>query len=1140
MKNRLSFRILSLLFAFVLLVTALPLGVFANDTESVSGAEAASSVETVAADGVSLLPTGYELEPFFVTEVTDLRTENVKHFDNGDGTYEAVSYGTAVHRKDVNGEWQDIDNTLTLREDRGEERYVSSDARISFAPVVSGDGAIWSLSENGYSVSLSLFDANLRAGAGADVRNHATRAEQIAAAKKADDREAVLRVDNSTSIVYRNVLSGVDLEYVLSGNDVKETILVQTICENYDYSFKLSLSGLVPKETEYGAILLCDVENGETVYVIPAPSMTDAKYEYSDAVSYRLTDLGKGEYEIVVSASDEWINDPERAFPVEIDPTMTSSLNYTKDTYVNSAANYINQNNGDKQFAWISDEKTTLIRSFDMPEIPPGSTIIDGRLKFAYYFADGATTGSMTITAHRATRDWVECDPNGVTWYSLSSNGTDPTLGLTSAISGAELVAASSYPQWAEIGITSAVQFWYNGTNQAVAYNYGIGLKRSSGKTLVNLRTREYSSGAYTPYFTVTYRLFDGVYSIRRMGTNYYLGSEARFYTAPVFQWTMPSPPNTDELRSYLFKFVYRSATDDFVVRSMVNNQMFLYHDVSDHTVKVGCLYVNGSPATDTNLPTQYAWKIGVAPGGYDNHIWATYAGQNYYLCSSATGNGITTTLSTSPADYSTEWEFCGYTGDPLRGVLSMQSVSYMVLGETIDFDFYSYDDRIGVNGPATYTVCDTNGNPSTLATVDSTTGVCTVGENTGSFCLRVSYSNAPTTWNGFDIIVEQSRQGTFFIRNREREYYLQIDNDEAPHYTQHGAIMEIWPLDAGDYQRWTFTYVGDGYYKITSPITGYAITVPTEHENDDDVDLVLKTYTGTDNQKWRITPTNTSGIPLKIKAKSSNPYAKDLVMDLETKKWNQSVKGLNVRQREYIDNSSYNDEWIITVTVNLINLCDTSFSVGVNSMDSMNVGNATIFANDVFFDLCGISIEGNSYPTLYANACADQCNHGTNVPCSTEDCGLCTNHHKNVYRISDQLYDSSLTNTIKVLWTDRADNTYCEKKHKTINGTIALVCNHRPVIQFLKISGTTNLERMACMSITLVHEMAHTFGMYEAYEVFGHDDADDMLCVMEQYKCTEAGPEFFFRIGFENAPPFCESCKEDVIEYCLDSLSYD
>ena len=880
MKTRLSFRILSLLFAFVLLVTALPLGVFANDTPSVSGAEAESSVESVASDGVSLLPTGYEPEPFFVTEVTDLRTENVKHFDNGDGTYEAVSYGTAVHRKDANGEWQDIDNTLTLREDRGEERYVSSDARISFAPAATGDGAIWSLSENGYSVSLSLSDANLRAGAGADVRNHATRAEQIAAAKKADDREAVLRVDNSTSIVYRNVLANIDLEYVLSGNDVKETILVQNVSENYDYSFRLSLSGLIPKETEYGAILLCDVENGEAVYVIPAPSMTDAKYEYSDAVSYRLTDLGKGEYEIVVSASAEWINDPERAFPVEIDPTVESSLNHTKDTYVNSAANYINQNNGDKQFAWISDEKTTLIRSFSMPEIPSGATIIDGRLKFAYYFADGATTGSMTITAHRATRDWVECDPNGVTWYSLSSNGTDPTLGLTSAISGAELVAASSYPQWAEIGITSAVQYWYNGTNQAVAYNYGIGLKRSSGKTLVNLRTREYSSGEYTPYFTVTYRLFNGVYSIRRPGTTYYLTTDAQVSVNSLYQWTLSSPPNSESLRAYLFKFVYRSATDDFVIRSMFNNQLFLYHDVSNHTVKVGPITVDGSPATDANLPAQYGWKIGVAPGGYDNHIWATYAGQNYYLCSSATGNGIAPTLSTSPAGYSTEWEFCGITCGSIYGVFSVQSVSCMITGETIDFDFYSYDDRIGVNGPVSYAIYDTNWNSSTLATVNSTTGVCTVGNSTGTFRLGVTYPNAPWIW-GYDITVEQSLEGRYYFKNGEASLFAQAPTNISQFTGPSGGTMVIQYCSGEDYQHWSVSHCGNGYYKITSVANNYyAVTVPSGYETFSNISLTLAPFSpSNDNQKWRFIPTSNGRF--KITALCANNES--LVIDLQS-----------------------------------------------------------------------------------------------------------------------------------------------------------------------------------------------------------------------------------------------------------------
>ena len=47
-----------------------------------------------------------------VFEVVDYREANVKHFYMGDGTYQALTYPEAVHRKDANGTWQDIDNDL--------------------------------------------------------------------------------------------------------------------------------------------------------------------------------------------------------------------------------------------------------------------------------------------------------------------------------------------------------------------------------------------------------------------------------------------------------------------------------------------------------------------------------------------------------------------------------------------------------------------------------------------------------------------------------------------------------------------------------------------------------------------------------------------------------------------------------------------------------------------------------------------------------------------------------------------------------------------------------------------------------------------------------------------------------------------
>ena len=52
-----------------------------------------------------------------VGEVASLRTEDGKHFRLSDGSFLAVSYGTPVHFQDEDGQWQDIDNTLTFRAD---------------------------------------------------------------------------------------------------------------------------------------------------------------------------------------------------------------------------------------------------------------------------------------------------------------------------------------------------------------------------------------------------------------------------------------------------------------------------------------------------------------------------------------------------------------------------------------------------------------------------------------------------------------------------------------------------------------------------------------------------------------------------------------------------------------------------------------------------------------------------------------------------------------------------------------------------------------------------------------------------------------------------------------------------------------
>ena len=54
----------------------------------------------------------------------------------------------------------------------------------------------------------------------------------------------------------------------------------------------------------------------------------------------------------------------------------------------------------------------------------------------------------------------------------------------------------------------------------------------------------------------------------------------------------------------------------------------------------------------------------------------------------------------------------------------------------------------------------------------------------------------------------------------------MQVDDDDEPNYANDGGIAEIHSFDGADYQRWIFTNAGDGYYKITSKISGYALSV--------------------------------------------------------------------------------------------------------------------------------------------------------------------------------------------------------------------------------------------------------------------------------------------------------------------------
>ena len=68
-----------------------------------------------------------------------------------------------VHRKDENGQWQDIDNRMNNKLINNKQAYITSDGRTIFSKKVdSTDSTIFELKENGYGIKVSFLNNDIK------------------------------------------------------------------------------------------------------------------------------------------------------------------------------------------------------------------------------------------------------------------------------------------------------------------------------------------------------------------------------------------------------------------------------------------------------------------------------------------------------------------------------------------------------------------------------------------------------------------------------------------------------------------------------------------------------------------------------------------------------------------------------------------------------------------------------------------------------------------------------------------------------------------------------------------------------------------------------------------------------------------
>ena len=337
-------------------------------------------------------------------ENEDLREANIKHFDLSDGTSKALVYSQAVHYLDENGKWVDIDNSLTLN---GNEYSVNNKSKIKFANK-SGSNGLLSIKDGDYKIDLTPLDTNK---VSVEIEN-----PQENNSRKFDD---VKKLSNLVSkAIYKNIYDGIDLEYILTGNNVKENIIVNSKQDSYVYTFELKLNKLNAELVD-NSIALYDSDTGEKMYVIPAPYMYDSAGEVSQEVEYTLTKNSKWKYTLTVEASKEWINSEERNFPVTIDPTIIADTDvidnfFTIDNDANANLQYLMIGN----FMNYYIDMLAFIK-FDNIEttIPVGCMVVNAKAVAFISYLDKPSNVDFRIGVYEATADWT----NSISWENRNS-----------------------------------------------------------------------------------------------------------------------------------------------------------------------------------------------------------------------------------------------------------------------------------------------------------------------------------------------------------------------------------------------------------------------------------------------------------------------------------------------------------------------------------------------------------------------------------------------------------------------------------------------------------------------------------------------------------------------------------------------
>ncbi|HEY6729514.1 MAG TPA: DNRLRE domain-containing protein, partial [Solirubrobacterales bacterium] len=360
----------------------------------------ATGEESGQGSGGDLTSEATELQ---ATELPAKRTASSYTFALSDGTRQTVLYAVPVNYRDGEGDWVPIEQDL--EEAPGDALTNGGNSFDVHLPEDLGEGAVrvdfgeeW-ISEK--PIGIETEPADLQSG---DVASYAT-----------EEGEA-------------------SFEFLGLSNGLKETINLAGPSAPATYHFRLEASaGVAPGLTENGSVEFREGE-GNVVAEMPAPVMNDdaGVPAPADSITYGLEPEGGG-WRLTVEADPQWLQEPERSWPVVIDPSMTEPILSSRDclistvdfsslcgnkgwSYMVAKANY--PSTGSDSFA------RTLLR-FELKAskpkeadpIPETASLTNATIRL---YSAKTATNITKVDLYDVSRSWTD----SATWlnYSGSSN----------------------------------------------------------------------------------------------------------------------------------------------------------------------------------------------------------------------------------------------------------------------------------------------------------------------------------------------------------------------------------------------------------------------------------------------------------------------------------------------------------------------------------------------------------------------------------------------------------------------------------------------------------------------------------------------------------------------------------------------